>query len=177
MRPASKGSDSKADSSKADSDADSDAESNADSGAPLFTIDVNPSIVVPQVREDEDDRRQGEQPKIAPPSGLNRQERRRIRLIEEQREKIQKKLGVVPGGPDKADEVQAALDKWVVDFDGKRAMRDEKRKVRKAKEAARIRNKRGKALTGRKLVERKKEIQKQERANKRQQGLSAPVAA
>ncbi|KAI1765961.1 hypothetical protein GGR53DRAFT_488276 [Hypoxylon sp. FL1150] len=177
VRPTSKGSD-----GSTDSDADSDADSTANGGAPLFTIDVEPSAVVPQVREeqpkrkDTDERTRGP-PQMEPPSGLNRQERRRIRMIEEQREKIQKKLGVAPGSTDKADEVQQQLDKWVTDFDGKSAIRAEKRKARKAKEAARIRNKRGKALTGRRLVERKKELHKLERANKRKQGLSAPVEA
>lgn len=173
MRPASKGS-------------DSNADADADGGAPLFTIDINPGPVVPKILEekpepmdeDEDeqqDKQQGPK-KTDPPSGLNRQARRRIRMIEEQREKIQKKLGVVAGGPDKADEVQALLDKWVSEFDDKSDMRVEKKRLRKAKEAARIRNKRGRLLTGRALKERNKELQKTEKTSRRQ-GLSAPVGA
>ncbi|KAI1776356.1 hypothetical protein F4818DRAFT_413888 [Hypoxylon cercidicola] len=159
----------------------SDDESDADEGAPLFAIDVNPGHVVPKVLEEKpeptdtaEDEQRGPK-KTKPPSGLNRQERRRIRQIEEQREKIQNKLGMVPGGPDKTDEVNALLEKWVTDFDNKAAMREEKRRMRKAKEAARIRNKRGKVLTGRRLTERKKELQKMEK-NAKRQGLSAPVS-
>ncbi|XXG99773.1 hypothetical protein Hte_006114 [Hypoxylon texense] len=175
VRPASKGS---------DGDADADAE---DGGAPLFTIDVNPGLVVPKVLEekpepmDEDgDEEQREKQnrgpqKTNPPSGLNRQARRRIRMIEEQREKIQKQLGVVAGGPDMAEEVQEQLDKWVRNFDDKSAMRMEKKRLRKEKGAARLRNKRGKLLTGRRLTERKKELQKMAKTSRRQ-GLSAPVA-
>ncbi|KAI0166840.1 hypothetical protein GGR52DRAFT_574804 [Hypoxylon sp. FL1284] len=181
VRPASKGSDS---SENTDDNVDEDDDADdADEGAPLFAIDVNPSAVVPRVQaerpvsmntiNDED-----EHPtKTQPPSGLNRQARRRIRMIEERRDLIRTKLGVADGSTDKADEVQAQLDKWVADFDAKGAARLEKRRMRKAKEAARIRNKRGKLLTGRRLTERKKSLQKMEKKSRREGGLSAPFAA
>lgn len=110
---------------------------------------------------------------IPPPSGMNRQARRRIRMIETQREKIRKELGVPVGSSDKADEVQEQLDKWVVDFDGKAAIRMEKKRKRKEREANRIKSKRGKLLTGRRLKERKKQLDKVEKKASKKQGLSA----
>ncbi|KAI0381866.1 hypothetical protein F5Y04DRAFT_61351 [Hypomontagnella monticulosa] len=163
--------------------------SEADDSAPLFAIDVEPSRVDPKTLpvkaapEAMDVDRAGnegeEQHSLKPPSGLNRQVRRRIKLIERQREKIQKDLGVAVGSSERADEVQAQLDKWVEKYDMKASIRDEKKRVRKAKEAARLRNKRGKLLTGERLKEAKKKIQKaQKGANKvRRGGLSAPREA
>ncbi|OTA67418.1 hypothetical protein K449DRAFT_401919 [Hypoxylon sp. EC38] len=156
--------------------------------APLFTIDTKPTKVnlesvaekTAAIDEPKDTQHQKEEPQKSgynpPPSGLNRQARRRIRMIEEKREKIQKDLGVPVGSNEKADEVQARLDAWVADFDGKAAIRMEKKKRRKEKEAARLRSKSGKVLTGRRLKERQKQLQKMEKkASKKQQrgGLSA----
>lgn len=160
--------------------------------APLFTIDTKPTKVNLEsvaekgdaMDEDKDEAKKTQRQKEEhekygynpPPSGLNRQARRRIRMIEEKREKIQKDLGVPVGSLEKADEVQARLDAWVADFDGKAAIRMEKKKRRKEKEAARLKSKSGKVLTGRRLKERKKQLQKMEKkANKKQQrgGLSA----
>ncbi|KAI1659036.1 hypothetical protein F4813DRAFT_355502 [Daldinia decipiens] len=167
-----------------DSDSDSDS-SDDDNGPALFTIDTKPTPIdpntIPQKADaaDEDDETylsDGEPKgpsKIKPPTGLNRQARRRIRIIERQREKITKELGADAG----ADDVQARLDRWVEDYDSKAAARMDKKKRRKDKEAARIRNKKGKLLTGRRLKERKKVLDKMDRKASKRQGLSAQNAA
>lgn len=154
------------------------ASDHEDNGVALFTIDTNPTKVIPKTREEEDATE--DDPKITvPPSGLNRQARRRIDLIERQREKIQKELGVPVGSLEKADEVQAILDKWTKDFDDKAAIRTEKKRKRHEKDAARLRNKRGKVLTGRRLKERTKFVNKleKEKARKQQAGISANTEA
>ena len=132
---------------------------------PLFMIDTKPTPVNQEATPDSESEAEeqadtgAKKPKSynPPPSGLNRTQRRRIKLIERQREVIQKKLGVAPGG-EGADKVQAELDEWIVVYDAKAAAREEKRRVRKEKEAARLRKKSGKVLTGRALKERKKQI-------------------
>ncbi|KAI0840018.1 hypothetical protein F5Y06DRAFT_245973 [Hypoxylon sp. FL0890] len=164
----------------ASKDGDSDAE------VPLFTIDTQPTKVDLEavaekgdaMDEDKDENTQSQREEHQksgynpPPSGLNRQARRRIRMIEERREKIQKDLGIPIGSCERADEVQAKLDAWVADFDGKAAIRMEKKKRRKAKEAARLKSKSGKVLTGRRLKERQKQLTKMKKANKKK-GLAA----
>ncbi|KAI1375207.1 hypothetical protein F4677DRAFT_446714 [Hypoxylon crocopeplum] len=157
----------------------------ADSEAPLFAIDTNPTPVDPTslaeradaMDEDKDEDEEGPKSTTKPPSGLNRIARRRIRLIEERREKIQKNLGVPIGSREKADEVQAILDGWVADYDDKAAIRMEKKRLRKAKEAARIKSKRGKLLSGRRLTERKKQLDKMEKKAKKKGGISANAQA
>lgn len=167
-------------------DSDPDSSDNDNNGPALFTIDTKPTPIdpssIPQKAvdaADEDDEMalsDGESKgpsKMKPPTGLNRQARRRIRMIEQQREKIAKELGA-DAGP---DEVQAKLDRWVEDYDGKAAARIDKKKRRKDKEAARIRNKKGKLLTGRRLKERKKVLDKMDKKASKRQGLSAQNAA
>ncbi|KAI1098950.1 hypothetical protein F4804DRAFT_101482 [Jackrogersella minutella] len=163
-------------------------DSDVDGGVSLFAIDTKPTPVNPEsiatkevatggdaAEEKEEHLKHGYNP---PPSGLNRIARRRIRMIEAQREKIQKSLGVPAGSRERADEVQAQLDKWTADLDGKQAMRLEKKRRRKEKEAARIKSKTGKALTGRRLKEREKQLKKiDKKASKKRGGLSAPVEA
>ncbi|KAF3068922.1 hypothetical protein GL218_08134 [Daldinia childiae] len=181
VRPTVKDSDSSSDSSDDDDD--------DDNGPALFTIDTKPTPIdpnsIPQkaYAADEDDKMSlsdgdgGESKgpkKMKPPTGLNRQARRRIRIIEKQREKIAKELG---GATAAADEVQAKLDKWVEDYDSKAAARIEKKQRRKDKEAARIRNKKGKLLTGRRLKERKKVLDKMDKKASKRQGLSAQNVA
>ena len=152
---------------------------------PLFAIDTKPTPVNKDATaESESEGENGDGAKDAkdakdakkynpPPSRLNRTERRRIKLIERQREAIQKKLGVSPAG-ERADEVQAALDEWVAVYDAKAAAREKKRRQRKEKEAARLRKKNGKVLSGRGLKERKKQIVAEDKkaARKEKQGLS-----
>ncbi|KAI1074146.1 hypothetical protein F5B20DRAFT_586582 [Whalleya microplaca] len=144
----------------------------AEEAAPLFAIDTNPtpvdpdSLVAPEPMDVDEDERKGKGKayiKTKPPSGLNREARRRIKLIERQREAIQKKLGVPEGSNEKAADVQALLDEWTVGYDDKHAIRVEKKHQRKEKEAARLRNRRGKILTGRKLKERQKQLDKRQK--------------
>ncbi|KAH9901952.1 hypothetical protein F4778DRAFT_781831 [Xylariomycetidae sp. FL2044] len=162
-------------------DAEGDTEmagAGAGAGAQLFMIDTKPTRVDPSTIAEKTDpepeeaaapgEEEGEKPSRPrrnnkAPSGLNRNARRRIMLIERQRDKIRKKLGVAEGSRDRDDEVQAELDQWVQVLDGKAALRTEKERARKEKEANRLRNKRGKALTGRKLKERKKQVDKMEK--------------
>lgn len=49
----------------------------------------------------------------------------------------------------------------------------EKKRIRKAKEQARLKNKRGKVLTGRKLKEREKQLKKSEKKASKKGGISA----
>ena len=155
------------------------AEEPAEEAPPLFMIDTKPTPV------NHDTTMRDAEPGTttaaadakpssynAPPSGMNRQARRRLKLIERQREVIQKKLGEAAG----ADEVQTALDEWVATYDAKAAAREEKQRVRKEKEAARLKKKNGKILTGRALKERKKQIatvdKKAARREKQKGGIS-----
>ncbi|GAP84188.1 hypothetical protein SAMD00023353_0600220 [Rosellinia necatrix] len=130
----------------------------ADGGAMLFSIDTNPTPVDLAAVKTVEVETEENPDKTKPPKGLNRQARRRIKLIEKQRELIKKKMGIPEGSLEQADEVQSALDKWIADLDSKTDARLEKKKARKAKEQARLKNKRGKLLTGRKLKEREKQL-------------------
>lgn len=53
----------------------------------------------------------------ASPSGMNKTVRLRLKLIQRQRSRIQKELGVPVGSDEKADEVQARLGEWTELFD------------------------------------------------------------
>ncbi|KAH9995200.1 hypothetical protein F4779DRAFT_607697 [Xylariaceae sp. FL0662B] len=144
---------------------------------PLFTIDTNPTPVdLNSIATREpittDKVKGGKNKGTKPPSGLNRSARRRIKLIERQRETIQKKLGVPVGSNEKADEVQEQLDKWTAIYDDKTAIRMEKKRIRKEKDAMRIRNKRGKILTGRKLKERKQQLERMEKKQRKKQNAA-----
>ncbi|KAI1215119.1 uncharacterized protein F4807DRAFT_405994 [Annulohypoxylon truncatum] len=146
----------------------------SDGGAPLFAIDTNPTPVNLDSLTTAEKKDGKPQPKgyNPPPSGLNRQTRRRIRLIEQQREKFRKKLGVPEGSSEKQDEVQAKLDAWVADFDGKAEIRMKNKRQRREKNAAKVRNKRGKILTGERLKTRQKEMRKVEKKSKKHGGIS-----
>jgi len=97
----------------------------ADGGAALFVIDTNPTPVdldsIP-VASKEEAKKDGSN-KQRPPSGLNRAERRRIRLIERQRALIKKQMDIPEGSSEKADEVQKELDKWIALLEKKTQMR------------------------------------------------------
>lgn len=136
--------------------------------APLFMIDTKPTPIdaaaITKPEEDEGSKSKKNQP---PPSGLNRTTRRRIMLIERQREKIQKKLGAADP---RADEVEKELAVWTARYDQKAEAKLEKVRVRKAKEAARLKSKTGKALTGRRLKEREKLVASAEKAALKREG-------
>ncbi|KAK7757197.1 hypothetical protein SLS62_000746 [Diatrype stigma] len=158
----------------------SDTSDEEDTDAPpLFMIDTKPTPVDPSATaaaesENEDgsnaatgDRKSKKSKNQGPPSGLNRATRRRIMLIERQRETIEKRLAAAaPEGSaeDRASEVQKELDVWTQRYDEKAAQKAEKARVRKAKEAARLKSKTGKALTGRRLKEREKQLSAIEKA-------------
>ncbi|KAI1449952.1 hypothetical protein F5Y02DRAFT_413633 [Annulohypoxylon stygium] len=149
--------------------------SNDGSGAPLFAIDTNPTHVdvesletIPEkTPKPEKSKSDGHH---APPSGLNRDARRRIRMIEERRQLIRKKLGIPEGVTDRDEEVQVKLDEWVTTMDGKTAARMDKKRQRREKNAAKLRNRRGKILTGERLKERQKSLKKAEKRMKRRGG-------
>ncbi|KAI8633056.1 hypothetical protein F5Y19DRAFT_286713 [Xylariaceae sp. FL1651] len=118
----------------------------------LVSIEENPTPVDPAIvqtiaKEESDDKKvkQDKNQKMKPPSGLNRAARRRIQLIERQRDVIKKTMGIPEGSQDRADEVQKALDEWTENMDNRAAIRAQKKEVRKAKEASRLKSKRGKA--------------------------------
>ncbi|RYP54400.1 hypothetical protein DL768_000817 [Monosporascus sp. mg162] len=166
---------------KAGKDSKKKAEADATS---LFAIDTNPTPVDPSAVEaaadsgSEDEgveaklkkQKQKGSKNVPAPSGLNRAARRRIKLIERQREVIQKRLGIPEGSQERADEVQRELDQWTERYDEKAAIRAKKRKTRQEKEAARVKNKRGKVLTGRKLKERNKGLATIEKKAAKKQG-------
>lgn len=170
---------------KAGKDGKNEVEADATS---LFAIDTNPTPVDPSAVEaaaasgsdsgSEDGgveakpkkQKQKGSKNVPAPSGLNRAARRRIKLIERQREVIRKKLGVPEGSQERADEVQRELDEWTERYDEKAAIRAKKQKARREKEAARVKNKRGKVLTGRKLKERNKGLATIEKKAAKKQG-------
>lgn len=111
--------------------AEADDDDATDGGALLFSIDTNPTPVdLATVKtesatggQDDESTEEDGPKKTKPPSGLNRQARRRIRMIEDQREAIRKKMGIPEGSQDKAEEVQNELDKWTENLDGRIAIR------------------------------------------------------
>ncbi|KAI1466328.1 uncharacterized protein F4812DRAFT_460603 [Daldinia caldariorum] len=126
--------------------AESDEE---DNGAPLFAIDTEPTPIDPKsipekagAADDDNMHREKGGKQKEEEKGLNRQARRRLRLIERQRDFIHKQLGVAVGSSERADEVQALLDRWVKDYDAKARARAAKKELRTAKNVARIRKKR-----------------------------------
>ncbi|KAI0525317.1 hypothetical protein F5B22DRAFT_589426 [Xylaria bambusicola] len=149
-------------------------------GAMLFSVDTNPTPVdlatvktaAPPKGSSNGDNEQTGLKKIAAPSGMNRQARRRIKMIEQQRDIIKKKKGIPEGSREREDEVQKDLDRWTETLDRKTAVRLEKKRARKSKEQARLRSRRGKLLTGRKLKEREKEIKKAEKKASKKTGIS-----
>lgn len=122
----------------------------------VFMIDVNPT---PANREklhaqsEDEDREDGgavlpemQMEYTAAPSGKNRAIRRRLQLIERERERLQKKLGVKEGSEENAQKVQQLLDKFIENYDTKAEQREIRTNERKRKEAIRLRSRRGKAL-------------------------------
>ncbi|KAL1870862.1 hypothetical protein Daus18300_004951 [Diaporthe australafricana] len=119
----------------------------------IFMIDVNPTPVNREklcAQSDEDMEDGGAllpemQPGYtAPPSGNNRASRRRLNLIEQEKARIQKKLGVKEGSDEKAQKVQQLLNKFIEMFDTKTDQRETKKNERKRRESARLRELRGK---------------------------------
>ncbi|KAI0801689.1 hypothetical protein GGR55DRAFT_667485 [Xylaria sp. FL0064] len=122
----------------------------AERSAPLFAIDTKPTPVdfyskFADVRGENPLDEYGPE-KIKPPSGLNRQTRRRIELIEKQRIRIRNKMGIPEGSREKEDEVQKELDKWTRKYDTKVKDREKKKKERKARERIREKNKRNRKM-------------------------------
>lgn len=120
----------------------------------VFMIDVNPTPANRQklraASEDEDMEDGGAplpemQPGYtAPPSGKNRVIRRRLQLIDRERARIQKKLGVKEGSNENAQMVQQELNKFIETFDAKAEQREVRKNERKRKESVRLRCRRGK---------------------------------
>lgn len=104
----------------------------------------------------------------APPSGMNRAVRRRLQLIEQEKVKIQKKLGVPTGSNEKEEEVKYLLEQWTKVFDDTVKKRKNKKKDRKTKEATRVHEKKGKRL----LKETEKVSGKKDRQEVRQAKVS-----
>lgn len=133
----------------------------------IFMIDVNPTPVDPRKLQppsddEDDDIEDGGAPleKVGPgfyppaPMGMNREVRRRLFLIEREKIKIQKKLGVPVDSNNKADEVKALLDEWTQEFDKRAKQKQARKKKRKAVESDRVRSKlQRKMSTGGKLPE------------------------
>lgn len=140
----------------------------SDDAGEIFMIDINPTPIDPRKlqppSDDEDeDMEDGGAPleKVsrgytAPPSGMNRGLRRRLFLIEREKGKFQKKLGVPEGSNNRSDEVKELLDEWVQAFDKKSEDRQAKKSVRKMKNAALLRAKGRKMASGEKLQEKEK---------------------
>ncbi|KAG8159281.1 hypothetical protein KVR01_010942 [Diaporthe batatas] len=75
----------------------------------------------------------------APPSGKNRVVRRRLNLIDRERLRIQKKLGVKEGSDENAQKVQDLLNKFIVTYDAKAERREVRKNERKGAESTRLR--------------------------------------
>ncbi|KAI0422066.1 hypothetical protein F5X98DRAFT_370131 [Xylaria grammica] len=149
-----------------------------DGGAMLFSIDTDRTPIDLAVKTgvaetNEVDGEESGSKKTKAPSGLNRAARRRIKLIEKQRDLIKQKKGISEGSGERDDEVQKELDKWTELMDGRTSVRMEKKRIRKAKEQARPRTKRGKVLTGRALKEREKQVKKNEKKIVQSGGIPA----
>ncbi|ROW11654.1 hypothetical protein VPNG_05595 [Cytospora leucostoma] len=69
----------------------------------------------------------------APPSGVNRAVRRRFMLIEREKAKIKKQLGIPEGSTEKAEEVDKLLDQFTKRLDAKTAERESKKMERRVK--------------------------------------------
>ncbi|KAI0122849.1 hypothetical protein BJ170DRAFT_114747 [Xylariales sp. AK1849] len=133
----------------------------------LFAIDVNPTPINQQAiatgngageGADGESKAEGEEA-----THMNRQARRRLQLIGKQREALRKSMGIAPGSDEKSEELETELKLWTARMDDKAAVRAEKKKIRKEKDAQRLRNKRGKPLKGRRLKERTKQLVKIEK--------------
>lgn len=144
-------------------------------GHDIFMTDVKPTPanlerLEPGSSDDEDeDMEDGGAPLpkkksgyTAPPSGVNRAVRRRFILIEREKVKIKKSLGVPEGSDEKAEEVKQLLDKFIGKLDKKTAERESNRKDRKKKDVARHR---GKRLKLEKKKEERREKSKSSRDN------------
>ncbi|KAK5631195.1 hypothetical protein RRF57_006910 [Xylaria bambusicola] len=155
---------------QAGAEADDD---NTEGGAMLFSVDTNPTPVdLATVKTSVLKKGSSGWDAIAAPSGMNRQARRRIQIIELQREVIKKKKGIPEGSREREDEVQKELDSWTENLDRKISVRLEKKKARKAKEKARLRSRHGKFLIGRKLKEHQRETKKAEKKASKKTGIS-----
>ncbi|ROW06005.1 hypothetical protein VMCG_04653 [Cytospora schulzeri] len=91
----------------------------------------------------------------APPSGVNRAIRRRFMLIEREKAKIKKDLGVPEGSDEKVEEVKQLLDEFIERLDAKTAERDSNKKARKRRDAARKHDNKSKLLEKASLKERR----------------------
>lgn len=121
----------------------------------IFMVDVNPTPAnrerLRAQSEDEDMEDGGAllpemQPGYtAPPSGKNRVIRRRLQLIDRERARIQKKLGVKEGSDEDAQKVQQLLNDFIRTYDAKAEQREVKKNERKRKASVRLRCRRGKA--------------------------------
>lgn len=63
-------------------------------------------------------------------SGLNRTARRRLVLIDRQRAKIEKRMGIEPGSGERKEEVDKAVEKWTKTFDELNARSVEKKALK-----------------------------------------------
>lgn len=91
----------------------------------------------------------------APPSGVNRAIRRRFMLIEREKAKIKKHLGIPEGSTEKAEEVKKLVDHFTERLDAKTAERESKKQARKRREGARLQEKMRKRREGARLHEKK----------------------
>ena len=138
-------------------------------GAPLFAIDTKPTkIDLASIQPPEE-----EPVPVVDTSKMNRQARRRLKLIDQAKDKIYKDLvkkGEPPvGSAEFQSELKRLTDVWTRTRDEKQLERAEKRKARKEKNRQKLRNKYGKVLTGRRLTERKKEIAREDKSRARKQ--------
>jgi hypothetical protein len=122
-------------------------------GGDAFMIDVRPTpdnrkkLLAPSEDEDMEDGGALLQPGYtAAPSGKNRVIRRRMELVNRERAKIQKKLGVKEGSDENAQQVQELLNKFIKAYDAKAQKRELRKNERKRKETIRRRARGGRSL-------------------------------
>ncbi|KAI1310123.1 hypothetical protein F5Y03DRAFT_392557 [Xylaria venustula] len=161
VKPEGKDKDKKGKRAKVTAEAEDDS---AEGGAMLFSIDTNPTpvnLTNVKTQATEEEPAGGEEgflrpglTKIKPPSGLNRQARRRIKLIEKEREKIKKKLRIPDVCSEKQERrVQRRVDIYTAGLEKKLEERKKRKAVKNAKDRARFQAKRGKTKTARALKE------------------------
>lgn len=107
-------------------------------------------------------------------TGPNRPARRRLMLIDRQKIKIQKRLGVEEGSTEPNEEVDKALEEWTKNFDELNA-KSVKKQAAKAKKALKRRNDNHKRTTKGMTTKQLEKIH-QRRAAKNQTKFDAPAA-
>ncbi|KAI0434698.1 hypothetical protein F5Y09DRAFT_295453 [Xylaria sp. FL1042] len=95
---------------------------------------------VPHDEDEEEEQEKGPAQTIVP-GELRRRERRRLEMIEKQRERIRRSKCIPKGSQERKDEIQQALDMWIEKFDAKASARRRKKGLKRGHYMVRQKNK------------------------------------